>query len=135
MDSRGRTAFAVLIAAQAAHSAEEYVFRLYDVFAPARLVSSLFSSDLSVGFALANAGIVLFGIWCYVARVLPSRPSATAVAWFWVILEFGNGMGHTALAVTRGGYFPGAWTAPILIGVSVYLGHRLVREPSALALR
>jgi Protein of unknown function with HXXEE motif len=134
MDSRSRTAFAILIAAQAAHSVEEYVFRLYDVFAPARFVSSLFSSSLSTGFALANAGIVLFGIWCYLARVRPSHPSARTVGWFWVALEMGNGVGHTLLAAAGGGYFPGAWTAPVLFGVSLYLGSRLVRGTSAAAL-
>ena len=53
MGSRGRTAFLALIAAQAAHSTEECVFRLYDVFAPARFISGLFSSDLARGFASA----------------------------------------------------------------------------------
>ena len=41
----------MLILAQAAHSTEEYVFRLFDVFAPARFVSSLVSDNLAVGFA------------------------------------------------------------------------------------
>ena len=35
MTPRMRTAFLWLIVAQAAHSVEEYVFRLYDVLAPA----------------------------------------------------------------------------------------------------
>jgi hypothetical protein len=41
MTPQSRRAFLVLILAQAAHSTEEYVFRLFDVFAPARFVSSL----------------------------------------------------------------------------------------------
>lgn len=41
MDSRSRFAFLVLVLAQAAHSAEEYIFKLYDVFVPARFVSGL----------------------------------------------------------------------------------------------
>ena len=59
MSPRSRWAFLVLILAQTAHSTEEYVFRLFDVFAPARFVSSLVSDDLVVGFALVNAGLVL----------------------------------------------------------------------------
>jgi hypothetical protein len=107
MDRRGRTAFLALVAAQAAHSAEEYVFRLFDVFAPARFVSSLFSSDSSQGFAIANAILVLFGVWCYWARVRRGHPSARAFLWFWAFLELGNGLGHGLLALGRGGYFPG----------------------------
>lgn len=127
MDSRGRAAFAILIGAQAAHSIEEYAFRLYDLFTPARLVSSVFSGNLATGFAIANTAIVLFGLWCYVARVRPSHPSDRTFAWFWVALELANGVGHTMLAALAGGYFPGVGTAPMLIGVSFYLSRRLLR--------
>lgn len=127
MDPRGRAAFALVILAQAAHSVEEYRFRLYDVFAPARFVSSLFSSNLRVGFAIANAGIVLGGLWCYWARVRTAHPSARAFAWFWAWLELANGVGHVLLAIALGGYFPGLGTAPLLIATALYLGARLTR--------
>jgi hypothetical protein len=35
--------------------------------------------------------------------------------WFWTLLEIGNGIGHLVLAASRGGYFPGAATAPFLL--------------------
>jgi len=119
--SPAKRAFLALIVAQAAHSIEEYVFRLYDVFAPARFVSGLLTDNLALGFAVANTLIVLFGIWCYVARVRANHPSARGFAWFWTGLEFANGIGHTVIALARGGYFPGVATAPILIAVSMYL--------------
>jgi hypothetical protein len=125
MNPESRRAFLALILAQAAHSIEEYVFRLYDVFAPARFVSRLVSNDLALGFAVANAGLVAFGLWCYVARVRANRPSGPAWAWFWTVLEFANGIGHSALALARGGYFPGVGTAPVLVGVSTYLAAKL----------
>jgi hypothetical protein len=128
MDSRSRFAFAALLAAQAAHSVEEYMFRLFDVFGPARFVSGLFGTDLATGFALANVVIVLFGLWCYVARVRPAHSGAVAYAWFWTCLEFANGVGHLLIAGVRGRYFPGAGTAVLLIGVSSYLGARLARQ-------
>jgi hypothetical protein len=126
VDSRSRAAFGLLIAAQAAHSLEEYVFRLFDVFVPARFVSSLFSSNLATGFAIANAVIVLFGVWCYLARLRPGHPSARGYAWFWTCLEFANGVGHVLLASGQGGYFPGVGTAPLLLVLSAYLGARLI---------
>jgi uncharacterized protein with HXXEE motif len=121
----GKRAFLALIVAQAAHSIEEYVFRLYDVFAPARFVSSLLTENLPLGFAIANTLIVLFGFWCAIARVRPNHPSARAFAWFWAGLEFANGVGHAAIALSRGGYFPGVATAPLLIAIAIYLALKL----------
>ena len=121
MTGQMRAVFLWLIVAQATHSVEEYVFRLYDVLPPARFISALVSDDLARGFAIANALLVLAGVLCYVWSVRPSRPSARAVAWFWSLLELGNGLGHSAFAVARLGYFPGVATAPALLGLSGYL--------------
>ena len=125
MDARTRAAFLALIVAQAAHSIEEYRFRLYDVFAPARFVSGLFSDDLRVGFAIGNILLVLFGVWCYAARVRPNRPSGHTFGWLWALLELGNGISHTFFALARKGYFPGVATAPFLLAIASYLCVRL----------
>jgi Protein of unknown function with HXXEE motif len=127
MDSRSRAAFGLLILAQAAHSIEEYAYRLFDVFGPARFVSGLFSSDVATGFVIANASIVLFGVWCYLARVRRPHAGERAYAWFWTCLELANGVGHLLLSLGSGGYFPGVGTAPLLIAASGYLGARLTR--------
>jgi Protein of unknown function with HXXEE motif len=127
MDGRARGAFLALILSQAAHSVEEYALRLFDVFAPARFVSSLVGEDRATGFLLVNLGLVLFGLWCWAARVRPGRPSARPLAWFWAVLELANGAGHLVLAAGQGGYFPGAATAPLLLGVAGYLVVRLSR--------
>src|SRR5216683_1879357 len=50
------------ILAQGAHSIEEYVTKLYEVFAPGRFVSSLVSNDLALGFLVVNAALVTFGL-------------------------------------------------------------------------
>ena len=126
MDSRTRLAFLVLVIAQAAHSVEEYVFKLYDVFGPARFVSGLVSDDLRLGFAVVNIGIVALGVWCYLARVRPAHVSALQWVWLWVIVEGANGIAHSAIALGRGEYFPGVLTAPLLLATSLYLGIRLV---------
>src|SRR5436305_2312511 len=130
MDSRTRFAFLALILTQAAHSVEEYVFRLYEVFAPARFVSDLLGNDPAVGFVVFNAALVLFGLWCCAARVWPGHRSARVWVWLWVLVEFGNGVAHTLLAVARGGYFPGAFPAPALLALSIYLSLRAWRLPA-----
>ena len=135
MDRRAQLTFLALIGAQAAHSIEEYAFRLYEVFTPARLASGLVSNDLATGFAILNGALVAFGAWCYLARVRTGVRSARAWAWPWVVIELGNGVGHPALAIAQGAYFPGAITAPVLLVIAIYLAAQLVRthesSPSA----
>jgi hypothetical protein len=123
-----RSAFLLLICTQAAHSIEEYVFKLYDVFAPARAVSGVFSDDPRTGFAIGNTLLVAFGFWCYIARVRPAHRSATVWMWAWAALEAANGLGHITIAAGRGGYFPGVVTAPVLFVLALWLGSRLVDQ-------
>jgi hypothetical protein len=127
MKALSQNLFLCLIISQAAHSIEEYYFRLYDVLAPARFISRLVSSNLALGFAVANICLVLFGLWCYLARVRKPDATGRSWAWFWAILEAANGTNHLILAASSGGYFPGAATAPLLLGLSVSLGLTLSR--------
>ena len=122
-----QTLFLMLILSQIAHSVEEYVFRLWELLAPARFLSGLFTDDLQAGFAGFNIALCLFGLWCYVARVAPERRGATGLMWFWVLLEAGNGVGHSLFAILAGGYFPGVGTAPLLMLFAFLLGRRLVQ--------
>jgi hypothetical protein len=122
---RTRLAFVLLLLAQTAHSLEEYVTRLYDVFPPARFVSGLFDDDRRIGFAIANVLLIAFGIWCWAFPVRRGWPSARGVAWFWAALEIANGTIHSGLAVARAGYFPGVVTAPLLIATGAWLSKRL----------
>ena len=135
MQHRGQLVFLFLIIAQGAHSIEEYVTRLYEVFAPARFISSLVSQDLGVGFLAVNAALVTFGLWCWAVPVRSGCHAARRLVWFWTILELGNGIGHSALALSRGGYFPGVATAPLLLLCAGWLGvlqARYASRPSAL---
>jgi hypothetical protein len=120
-----RNIFLALILAQAAHSVEEYVFRLYDVLAPARYVSSLFGIDRQIGFVIFNVALVLFGLWC---RHRTMRSGRVALAWFWALLEIANAMAHVGLAIAAGGYFPGLATAPLLLGLGAWLALILWRR-------
>jgi SMI1/KNR4 family protein SUKH-1/uncharacterized protein with HXXEE motif len=129
MTPAARRLFLALVLAQAAHSLEEYVFRLWDVLAPARFVANALGLDPALGFAIANSALVAFGLWCYFARVRPGRPSARAFAWGWAVVEAANGIGHLLLAKGANGYFPGAATAPILLVLAVALWVTLSGAP------
>lgn len=121
MNARAHFAFLAVVLAQAAHSVEEYAFRLWEVFAPARFLSGILVDDLPVGFLILNVSFVVFGLGCWAFVVRPGKPSALALAWGWLLLEAANGFGHALIAVERGGYFPGVATAPLLIAASIWL--------------
>ena len=120
--------FLFLILAQGAHSIEEYVTRLYEVFAPARFVCSLVSNDLALGFIVVNAALVTFGLWCWAVPVRSGWDAARGLVWFWAILELGNGIGHSALALSRWGYFPGVATAPLLLLFAAWMAVLQARQ-------
>ena len=120
--------FLFLILAQGAHSIEEYVTRLYEMFAPARFVSSLVSNDLALGFIIVNAALVTFGLWCWAVPVRSGWHAARGLVWFWAILELGNGIGHSALALSRRGYFPGVATAPLLLLFAAWMAVLQARQ-------
>ena len=90
-------------------------------------MSELFGIDRPAGFVVANSLLILFGLWCWAAQVRPGRGAARALAWAWALIELGNGLGHIALAIAAGGYFPGLATAPLLLAASLWLLSRLTR--------
>lgn len=124
-------AFLSLAILQALHSIEEYRYALWEVLAPARYVSGLVSTDLSLGFAILNSGIVALAFCCYLGPVRRDARYARGVVWFWTVLELANGFGHIGFAVSAGAYFPGLYTAPFLVAVSGYLLRSLLRAGSA----
>lgn len=72
-------------------------------------------------FALFN------GVWAlvFMAAALTLRPGrslpALIVLFFAIAGGVGNGVLHLLLVVQRGGYFPGAWTAPLCLAVGIWL--------------
>ncbi len=130
--SRIGAAFGTLVLAQAAHSVEEYLGRLWESFPPARFLTGLFPFDPELTFVILNAAIVGLGVWCLFWPVRRDWPSAMGLMWGWVVIETINGVVHPLWSLREGGYTPGVITAPILLVVALYLGARL-RESTAAA--
>src|SRR5712692_5844410 len=123
--NRFQAVFGVLVLAQAAHSVEEYVGRLWESFPPARFVSGLISPDLEFGFLVVNVSLVTFGIWCFAWPVRRGWSSAVPLAWAWVTVEVINGIGHSLWTLRQGGYTPGVATAPVLLVLALYMALQL----------
>ena len=96
---------------------------------PARLASGFVSDDLATGFLILNASIVALAFWTYLLPVTRRWASAKAFLWFWIALELGNSIAHMGFAIAAGGYFPGLYTAPLLLVASCYLGLKLYKGP------
>jgi hypothetical protein len=118
-------AFLLLVIAQSAHSVEEYAFRLYDVFPPARWLVSLFSSDPGTGFIIFNVLFDSFALWCYLWPVRKRWPSAIPIMWVAVAIEATNGIVHPAFSIAVGGYTPGLVTSLALLPLALLLGRAL----------
>jgi hypothetical protein len=123
--TRFQLSFFALVATQAAHSVEEYIGHLYDVFPPARFVSGLVSQDRERGFVILNIAFVTFGLWCFLWPVRRQWRSAIAIVWFWVVIELINGTVHQLWTLTELRYTPGVATAPILLVLALYLAWQL----------
>lgn len=117
--------FLALVTVQAAHSAEEYFGRLYEVFPPARLVSGLFSQNLERGFLIFNVALVAFGFWCFLWPLRRRWAIAPTMAWLWVGIELVNGIGHPLWSLIQRAYTPGVASAPLLLVLSVALARQL----------
>lgn len=121
-----KSTFLALVVVQALHSVEEYFFRLYEVFPPARFISGLVSADLETGFLIVNVSFVVFGAFCYWWPVQKGWPIAVALAWGWVAVETINGIGHPTWSVMQGGYTPGLATSLLLLPLALLLARSLV---------
>lgn len=132
MSRRVRLLFLLVVLTQAAHSCEEYVGRLWEVWLPAQFLSSLVSPSNPVfGFLIINGSLVALGFWCYLWLVRRNAGSGRAWVWFWVLLESVNGVGHTIWAVADGQYRPGLLTAiPFLVLVPLLVRELLQPRPS-----
>jgi Protein of unknown function with HXXEE motif len=116
-----RTAFGLLIAAQAVHSIEESLGRLWEVFPPAAFVSGLVSSNREAGFIGLNIALVAFGLWCFLWPVSRAWSSAPVFVSIWTVIEIVNGLGHPLWSFLQGHYTPGVATAPILLVLAINL--------------
>jgi len=117
--------FITLVGIQAAHSVEECVGRLYEVFPPARFVSGLLSDDLQHGFIIGNIALVSFGLCCFVWPIRRRWRSAVTIAWLWVTIELVNGVVHPLWSLREMSYTPGVATSPLLLVAALYLALQL----------
>ena len=125
MNRKSKTAFLALVLLQALHSLEEYAFKFFEVFPPARQLNEIWQGIARPGFIGFNTLLVVFGLWCFFQRVQPGAPTARRWAWLWVVIELYNGIAHLVWAAAIHDYNPGLVSAPFLLGLTLYLVFQL----------
>ena len=125
--TRLKATFLALVGVQTAHSAEEYLGRLWEVFPPARFVTGLVAEDRRIGFIVINIALFVFGVWSFIWPVRRNWPSASVIICVWIVIELINGVGHILWSVEVNGYTPGVITAPVLLILALLLAWDLTK--------
>ena len=121
MNAKIKITFLMLVLIQGVHSVEEYFGKLWEVFQPAKFLSSLVSNNLETGFLIINIGLFIFGIWSWAVPVRKDYAIARSIIWIFIVIEMINGIGHPVWAIYEMSYVPGLVTAPILLVLAIYL--------------
>lgn len=127
MNVRIKAVFLVLVILQALHSVEEYTGKLWEVFAPARLMSGLASANYEKGFIIINSGFFAFGIVSWLLTVKKYIISRFFI-WWWIIIELINGEGYPLVSLFRNSYVPGLISSFFILATAVYLCGLMMRE-------
>ena len=117
--SAGRHLYPGLVIAQFIHGFEDYVAGFHDRFPVFSLAPEF--------FVLLHVGLTLL-LLALIPSVGHGRPWALKLAKFWAIVEILNGAGHIMIAAVEWQYYPGLWTAPLLLVFGAALG-RSLRAP------
>jgi len=112
MRSRFETQFLylVLVAMQAAHSAEEYFTNFFDWFHFIKITGQT--------FIILNTGIIAF-LLLFAPFIYRKIQWAINIFRIVVVIEILNGFVHIIAAFYTGGYFPGFFTAIGLVTVGI----------------
>lgn len=114
----GRHLYPGLVLAQGLHSFEDFVSGFYE-----RLPGLSEAPEYYVLISLA----ILLLLAALVPSVAHGRRWALRLARLIAILEVLNGAGHLMLGILEWGYFPGMWTAPVILFFGAALGRSLRR--------
>jgi hypothetical protein len=129
MQNKIRTTFAALLVLQALHAIEEYWFRFYDVFPPAKALGTLIPGSSQIGFVLFNALLLLIGLATFRYSFGGEPRRLHVLLWLGVAIETYNGLAHLAWMILIAGYNPGLVSAVPLVIVAGWLAY-LLRRPT-----
>ena len=123
--SRVLPAYAAAVLVQCGHLTEEYRTGFYRMFPPV-LGSDPWSARQFLIFNLVWLGIFVFAGF---GLARGWRPGFVVALFLALGGGIGNSLGHLMLVLRAGGYFPGAYTAPLVLLAGSVLAFQLLRPP------
>src|SRR5215813_8790004 len=105
-----KVTFLVLIVLQGLHSAEEFIFKLYDAFPPMRFLYAGVPRLAQSAFIIFNSLLITAGLVCFYRWVRPGGRAGRTVVWVWTGVEMFNATARCIWAVMARGYVPGLVT-------------------------
>lgn len=126
VESKGVVAiYMFALAVQMIHMGEEYLAGFHSAF------QHLFDTEVWTERQFMLVAVFI-GMVLYLAggggMLLGSR-TANYLVWFYALgLGLSNAVAHFVLSVVEGGYFPGIYTAPLHLVMSIWLVYALVKE-------
>jgi hypothetical protein len=123
--SRVLPTYSAAVLAQCAHLTEEYRTGFYRLFPPI-LGSDIWSANQFLIFNMVWLAVFVFA---GIGLARGWRPAAVVAFFLALGGGIGNGLGHLVLVVRAGGYFPGAYTAPLVFLAGSMLAFQLLRRP------
>jgi hypothetical protein len=114
--SAGRHLYPGLVLAHTLHAFEDYVAEFHTSF-------PLYSLDPEF-FVLLHLGLLAL-LMSLIPSVAHGRPWAVHVAKAWAVVEIVNGTAHMMIGLLEWTYYPGLWTAPLLLIFGAALGSSL----------
>jgi hypothetical protein len=127
MNRRISINFLLIALVQGLHSIEEFFGKLWEVYPPATFLSGLVSTNLKTGFIIINVSLFIILMLTWLTTFSKSY-STRGILWIWIILETINGIGHIIWAIIERSYEPGLTTAPILLGLALWLARLLTKS-------
>jgi hypothetical protein len=118
-------AYAAAVVVQCGHLTEEYRTGFYRMFPPV-LGSDPWSARQFLFFNLVCLVIFIFAGF---GLARGWRPGLAVALFLALGGGIGNGLGHLMLVLRAGGYFPGAYTAPLVFLAGSVLAFQLLRPP------
>ncbi len=114
--STGRHIYPGLVIARFLHNFEDFVAGYYGSF-PVFSISPEFFVSLHIAFFLLLAAMI--------PSVAHGRPWAIRLARVYAVIEIMSGVGHLMISLIEWNYYPGMWTAPLLVVFGAALGRSL----------
>jgi hypothetical protein len=126
-------AFVTMIAVQAVHAVEEFVFEFWNVFPPMRAVYGGTPGLGECVFIAFHAMIIGMGVWCYRRWVRGGGKNAMTVVRAGMAVQSITVLLHAAWFLTAPGYQPGLATTPLFLP-AIALGWVALRNSESEAL-